>query len=104
LDGLLVPSKFYAALAAGRGVFYVGPAACEVATVIRRERLGWEGRNEDATGLAEAIANLARQPEEWSMVGRRARKVFEECYERSVCVTRWEETLQGVVDQRAGRV
>jgi glycosyltransferase involved in cell wall biosynthesis len=104
LDGLLVPSKFYAALAAGRAVFYVGPAACDVATVIRREHLGWEGRNGDAVGLADAVANLVRRPEEWSAVGRRARKVFEECYERSVCVTRWEETLQAVVDRRAKRV
>jgi colanic acid biosynthesis glycosyl transferase WcaI len=104
LDGLLVPSKFYAALAAGRGVFYVGPAACEVATVIRRERLGWEGRNGDATGLAEAIAKLERRPEELSLVGVRARKVFEEHYERSVCVSRWEDTLQGVVDRRASRL
>src|SRR6185436_18720064 len=52
LDGLLVPSKLYGALASGRPVAYVGPEWCEVARVVRSDGLGWEGRNGDAEGLA----------------------------------------------------
>ncbi len=94
LDGLLVPSKLYAALASGRGVCYVGPEACEVARVIRSNGIGWEGRNGDAQGLAAAIERVSKDLEEWDKIGRLARRIFEDHYDRAVCVARWAKTLE----------
>jgi glycosyltransferase involved in cell wall biosynthesis len=96
LEGLLVPSKVYGALASGRPVCYIGPVTCEVAKIVRRDDLGWEGRNGDAEGLARAIAALAADGERWRSVCARARSTFESQFDRPVCVARWTETLRQV--------
>ncbi len=92
LEGLIVPSKFYGALATGRPVFYVGPEGCEVTDVIRAHDLGWEGRPGDAEGLARAIEAAASL--EWrASRGERARAIFEASFDRPVAVTRWRRVL-----------
>lgn len=103
LEGLLVPSKLYGALASGRPICYVGPAACEVARVVRGGRLGWEGRPGDAGGLADAIERLA-DPERWASAGRGARAVFDAEFDRTHAVRRWRAVLrEAVEDQTASR-
>jgi colanic acid biosynthesis glycosyl transferase WcaI len=93
LEGLIVPSKLYGALAAGRPVMYVGPDACEAARVIRRHDLGWAGRPGDAEGLARAVEVAASSPAWCEERGARARAVFEREYDRPVAVARWREIL-----------
>ena len=89
----MVPSKLYGALASGRPVCYVGPRECEVAAVVRAHRLGWEGRNGDAEGLARAVGDLTDGEENWHDICHSARLTFEQLYDRPVCVARWIETL-----------
>jgi len=64
LEGLVVPSKAYGILAAGRPIFYVGGAGSEVAGVIAESGCGVVIPNGDAVGLAEAIKQAARQGEQ----------------------------------------
>ena len=64
LEGLVVPSKAYGILAAGRPIFYVGGAGSEVAGVIAESGCGVVIPNGDAVGLAEAIKQVARQGEQ----------------------------------------
>lgn len=92
LDGLLVPSKLYGALASGRPICYVGPAGCEVAGMIRRADLGWEGRPGDASALAGAVVRLA-EPERWASAGRAARALFDAEFDRPHAVRRWRQVL-----------
>jgi colanic acid biosynthesis glycosyl transferase WcaI len=93
LDGLLVPSKLYGALASGRPIMYVGPSACEVARVTREHDVGWEGRPGDAAGLAGAIEAAAASPA-WSRErGARARAIFEAEFDRPIAVERWRRVL-----------
>ncbi|HEY3237023.1 MAG TPA: glycosyltransferase family 4 protein [Polyangiaceae bacterium] len=94
LQGLLVPSKVYGALASGRPVFYVGPAHCEVAELIRRERVGWEGRPGDEHGLAEAIRQALESPSEHQAMSHRARDLFERRFDRQHATRRWREVLE----------
>jgi colanic acid biosynthesis glycosyl transferase WcaI len=94
LDGLLVPSKLYGALATGRPVMFVGPEACEAARIIRQHDLGWEGRPGDAEGLARAIEAAAASPAACDAKGRRARALFEAELDRPIAVERWRRTLE----------
>jgi glycosyltransferase involved in cell wall biosynthesis len=93
LEGLLVPSKLYGALASGRPVCYIGPQNCEVASVVRAHDLGSEGRNGDAQHVAAALAEFARNHDRWRNACVKARRTFEESYDRPVCVARWFDTL-----------
>jgi glycosyltransferase involved in cell wall biosynthesis len=94
LEGLLVPSKLYGALASGRPVCYVGPRECEVASVVRAHQLGTEARNGDAEHVAASVAGLAVRQDWWRDACVRARRTFEASYDRPVCVARWIETLR----------
>jgi glycosyltransferase involved in cell wall biosynthesis len=93
LEGLLVPSKFYAAIACGRPVFYVGPAECEVARAVARDDLGWVGGPGDSVGLARAIEKAASTPS-WSVAReQRIRRVFLDSYDRPIGTAKWGDLL-----------
>jgi glycosyltransferase involved in cell wall biosynthesis len=62
LCGLVVPSKFYGVLAAGRPCLFVGPEESEVARVIRESRAGWVVAPGDGKELAAAILKWMENP------------------------------------------
>jgi colanic acid biosynthesis glycosyl transferase WcaI len=93
LEGLLVPSKLYGALASGRPVMYVGPSACEVARVVREHDVGWEGRPGDVEGLCRALTRAAVEPAWGKERGARARAVFEAEFDKAIAVGRWRRVL-----------
>jgi glycosyltransferase involved in cell wall biosynthesis len=94
LEGLLVPSKLYGALAAGRPVIYLGPPGCEVARVIRQDDLGWTGRPGDVEGLCQALESAVKNRAAWAARGERARRIFAERYDRPISSARFRELLQ----------
>jgi len=91
---LLVPSKLYGALAAGRPVLYVGPANCEVARVLQKDDLGRSVRPGDVEGLCDALLDLSRNRAAWEERGRRARQIFCQTYDRPVSCARFRTLLE----------
>ncbi len=81
MEGLLVPSKIYGILAAGRPAVYIGPAAGEVHEVVA-SGCGRSLRNGDAEGVARAIDAYRRDPAAAAKDGSFARRLFEERYAR----------------------
>jgi glycosyltransferase involved in cell wall biosynthesis len=59
VKGMLVPSKLYGVLAAGKPAVFVGPGDSEVGLVIRESDCGMIVPNGDGPGLAEAIRAYA---------------------------------------------
>ncbi len=104
LDGLLVPSKLYGALASARPVYFVGPSGCEVARVVERYDLGWSGSPGNAEALANALLRAARDKADTERRGARARTVFSEQFDRPHAVSRFREVLEeAIVHHRAAR-
>jgi colanic acid biosynthesis glycosyl transferase WcaI len=93
LDGLLVPSKLYGVLAAGRPLLYLGPEACELSRVVTREQVGWAVRPGDVSGLVDALAAAARDPAGTRDKGLRARALFLAEFDRAIAVGRWRAVL-----------
>jgi len=77
MPGLLVPSKIYGILAAGRPALYVGPDAGEIAEILREGDCGRRVALGDARGLADAVLAYATEPARAERDGRRARELFE---------------------------
>lgn len=98
--GLLVPSKYAAALAAGKPVLLVGGEGADLWREVGEERLGWRCPHEVEAVLA-AIKEAAQVPEARQECGRRAREVFEARYDRRAATARWAELLRDVVGRRA---
>ena len=73
MSGLVVPSKFYGILAAGRPCLFVGPVDSEVARVISEVGCGIAFPNGDAEGVAKAISAYRENPDRVAAEGRNGR-------------------------------
>jgi glycosyltransferase involved in cell wall biosynthesis len=98
LEGLLVPSKFYGALAAGRPVVFIGPAGSEVARVIREQDCGFvvdQGRTEE---LVAIIRRLARDEDYRQALGRNARQAIDQHYSKAHALAAWEKLIERTLE------
>jgi putative colanic acid biosynthesis glycosyltransferase WcaI len=82
LAGVVVPSKLYPILAAGRPVLVVAPESCDAARIVRRTGSGIVADPDDPAAVAAAIRELARDGERLEGMGSRARVAAQE-FERS---------------------
>jgi len=73
MSGLVVPSKFYGVMAAGRPCLFVGPEGSEVALVIREQGVGEVIAPGDAQGLVMAILRYRGASELIEQAGGRGR-------------------------------
>lgn len=83
--GLLLPSKFYSALAAARPIVFAGPAECDIARLIAKHACGRVVKPHDGKMLATAIALYRTDSDAWftahegaktALVGRRPEDAF----------------------------
>jgi glycosyltransferase involved in cell wall biosynthesis len=93
LEGLIVPSKLYGIMAAGRPVVFVGSPNGEIAALLRESACGITVPPGDVTSLAEHLRALAAVPEERARLGANARKVFERYFDRPAALQRWRQIL-----------
>ncbi len=100
LEGLVVPSKLYGVMAAGRPAIFVGDADGEVARTLRMHDCGLTVSEGDGRSLAEAILDLAVQPEQCRRLGANARNAFEAHYALPIAVARWQALLSAIADRR----
>lgn len=82
MPGLLVPSKIYGILAAGRPTIYVGPPDGGVATIVETGACGTRVANGDDEALARTVLAYADDEARRETEGRTARKLFEERFAR----------------------
>ena len=95
LEGLIVPSKFYAIAAAGRPAIFIGCPNGEIAQLIQRKDLGYVVAQGDGAGLAAQVLALARDPRLCRQIGARARRTCEDEFEKQIAIKRWDLLLTG---------
>ncbi len=83
-SGLIVPSKFYGILAAGRPSIYIGPADTEIALTIQEENVGEVLAIGDVAGFLAAIDQRLQKPE--PDMAARCRNALEKGHTRAQCV------------------
>jgi len=96
-EGIVVPSKFYGIMAAGRPALLVGGGASEIALTIAEERCGAAVEVGDAAGLADAILRRVDDPELRDEEGRRGRAALVARHARRHRCERWRGLLEGLV-------
>lgn len=95
-SGLLLPSKFYGIMAAGRPAIYVGPDDCEVARVIVERQCGFSMRNGDGQALVAAIQELRHDPSMALAMGLRGRRALEADYSMQRACSAWEKVIHDI--------
>lgn len=92
-DEVLVPSKTYVTLAAGRPLLFLGNPKSELARLVREHGVGIALAQDDVEGIVAAITRLAADPGLRAAMGERARKLFDARFERANAVRQWLRLL-----------
>ena len=96
LEGVVVPSKLYPTLAAGRPVLGVAPEESDVVRIIRRTGCGMAADPDDPNRVAEAIRSVLHDSEQLQSMARRAREsAFS--YDKVKQLKIFSETLEELV-------
>jgi glycosyltransferase involved in cell wall biosynthesis len=94
-EGLVVPSKAYGIMAAGRPMIYQGNPAGEIARMVSREGIGYVIQPGDRNGLKEAVLSLYKDKEERNRMGSTARAVLEKRYSPETGLRLYRGVLSG---------
>lgn len=92
-EGVMVPSKIYGTLGAGRPVVWVGGSSSEVSAIIRDIGCGFTVMPGDAEGLANAIRTLARDAALRTAMGARARQSMVDQWGMEHALAKWKRLL-----------
>jgi colanic acid biosynthesis glycosyl transferase WcaI len=93
LEGLIVPSKFYGVLAAGRAAIFAGSDDGELARIIRRSECGVVVSSSDSSDLVHSIGELAANRSEARVKGQRARQLYEKEFNAATAHDHWDVIL-----------
>jgi len=104
LEGLLVPSKLYGVLAAGRPLVFIGDEDGEIARILHQYGCGIVVGVGAGDTLAAALRRLQANPEECAAMGARARSALVEHYSRDAALARWAAVLDLTPANRRGDV
>ena len=94
MPGLLVPSKIYGIMAAGRPTLYVGPSEGEIHDILAAGGCGALVEPGDVEGLVEAVRSYVRDEQRRRNEGQRSRSLFEERFTARDSVTRLVRLLE----------
>jgi glycosyltransferase involved in cell wall biosynthesis len=96
-EGLVVPSKAYGIMAAGRPIIYQGSAEGEIARMVTREKIGVVLSPGAREGLKERILEFYRDREAVARMGDLARRTLVEKYGAAAGLSRCREALREVL-------
>jgi len=98
MESLLVPSKIYGVLAAGRPALFIGPQRSAIATILAAANSGARVGCGEAGKLAQLIRRYADDTELFAEHGRNARRAFEQDYDRPHALRKFTELIESCAD------
>jgi len=98
LEGFIVPSKFYGISAAGRGTVFIGDPDGEIPRILNRYKCGFTITSSDSQGLAECIRQLRSDPVLAASLGKNARHVFQENFDKRIALNLWGSLLEDLAN------
>ena len=96
LEGVVVPSKLYPTLAAGRPVLGIAPEESDVVRIIRKSGCGVAANPDDSNSVVEAIRGVLHDSEHVRNMGLRSREIAFS-YDRLKQLGIFAETIEQVV-------
>jgi len=90
LEGLIVPSKFYGVLAAGRPVIFIGDKEGEIAKIIDQHNCGYVI---DGSDSILALIKIIESLKDGIMTNNKIRKVFDNSFDRKLSQTHFVKFL-----------
>jgi colanic acid biosynthesis glycosyl transferase WcaI len=101
LEGVVVPSKLYSILAAGRPVLAVAAPESDAARIVCESGCGIAVDPDDPTAVARAIRELRNDPARLAEMGRRARETARK-YARVTELQKFAGIIEEAVQEKMG--
>lgn len=101
-EGIVVPSKFFGSLAAGRPVLFSGPAGSTVARAIDEHGVGWHLSNDRVDDVASALRDVARDQSALQAMQLRCHAVYQGLFARAQGIARWDRELRALLARSRG--
>jgi colanic acid biosynthesis glycosyl transferase WcaI len=102
LEGVVVPSKLYSTLAAGRPVLVIASPESDAARIVTAAGCGMVADPDDPGAVAAAVRQLRSDPGRLAEMGRRARETAKH-YARVDELNRFATAVEQAVPNRNGR-
>jgi colanic acid biosynthesis glycosyl transferase WcaI len=99
LEGVVVPSKMYGILAAGKPIVAVAPPECDVVAIGEKRGFSISADPDDPAEFAASVRKLVHDPDRLRRMGELARSAAPE-YERSKELRKFVSVLEGASDRR----
>lgn len=96
--GMVVPSKFFGALAAGRPVLFAGSTHSSLALWIQEFQVGWVLTGENLHQVTEQLLSYMNSPEQMATMQRRCFRVYRERFARDEQINRFDRLLKSLVN------
>jgi len=96
LEGLIVPSKLYGILAAGRPGIFIGDTDGEVARVLGAHDCGISFSVGDSEGLAAGLRSMRKSPLRLQEMGENAHRLALKRYTTRTALSEWTLIFRGV--------
>lgn len=88
-DGIVVPSKFFGALAIGRPVLFSGPSNSDVALWLKEYRIGHHLNEETINELEK----LSLNPQSLSKLKEHTFECYHHCFSKDIVIDGWKKLL-----------
>jgi colanic acid biosynthesis glycosyl transferase WcaI len=98
--GMVVPSKFFGALAAGRPVLFVGGADSSLARWIREFEIGWVLTGENLHQVSEQLLSFMESTESIAAMRRRCFTVYQQFFSRATQIQKFDRALRSLLSLR----
>jgi glycosyltransferase involved in cell wall biosynthesis len=99
--GLVVPSKFFGALAAGRPILFAGPRDAGIAQWIEEHRVGWVLDQGSLDQVAAELRQLASEPQRLKQLQEHCLHVYQSKFSRRHVMDLWHSELTALLDARS---
>jgi glycosyltransferase involved in cell wall biosynthesis len=100
MEGVSMPSKAYASLAAGSAILGICARRSDLTALIEECGCGRQVEPRDPQAIVDALTAMIDSPAELARMRANARRAAEERFSRQVCVAKVRDILEGA--ERAG--
>ncbi len=95
--GVVVPSKFFGSLAAGRPVLFAGSRDAAIAHWIRQYGIGWVLDRETLPKVAQELRRLAKDTSELHALRQRCHDVYQAHFSQEKIMDQWNKELRALL-------
>lgn len=100
-SGLVVPSKFFGALAAGRPVLFAGPREAAIARWIEEYDVGWVLDRHSLDEVAAQLRHLASAPTQLAKLQLHCHQIYRSEFSRQRVMNEWHRELSALLNRRS---